>query len=68
VPKSALPGVGLCSICRHARRVVTPRSVFWMCRLAATDPRFERYPRLPVERCPGHEPGEPEEEALKASR
>ena len=55
--------VGLCSACRHARRVPTPRAVFWMCRLAASDPRFERYPRLPVIRCAGHEPGEPSEEA-----
>jgi len=56
-----IPTVGLCSVCRHARRVTTPRSVFWMCRLAATDPRFERYPRLPVESCEGYEPGTPEE-------
>jgi hypothetical protein len=40
--------------------VTTPRSVFWMCRLAATDPRFDRYPRLPILSCAGHESGEPE--------
>jgi hypothetical protein len=55
------PNVGLCAICRHASRVVTPRSRFWLCRLAATDPRFDRYPRLPVLSCPGHEVGRPEE-------
>jgi hypothetical protein len=51
--------VGLCARCRHARRVPTPRSVFWLCQRAATDPRFERYPRLPVQSCPGFEAGVP---------
>ena len=55
--------VGLCSGCRHARVVRTPRSRFWLCRLAAVDPRFDRYPRLPVIRCIGFEPGTPEEPA-----
>ena len=52
--------VGLCARCRHASRVPTSRSLFWLCRLSGTDSRFERYPRLPVLECPGHEPGEPE--------
>ena len=47
--------VGLCFTCRHARRVPTPRAVYWLCELAATDPRFEKYPRLPVRACPGYE-------------
>jgi hypothetical protein len=51
---------GLCARCRHASRVPTSRSLFWLCRLSAQDPRFERYPRLPVLECAGHEPGEPE--------
>jgi hypothetical protein len=50
---------GLCRTCRHASLVRGARSVFWMCGLAATDPRFDRYPRLPVLRCSGHQPGEP---------
>jgi len=49
--------VGLCAGCAHARRVVTPRSTFWLCRLAATDPRFVKYPRLPVRACEGYEEG-----------
>lgn len=56
------PRVGLCAACRHARRVVTPRSTFWLCDRARTDPSFEKYPRLPVLDCPGYEPveaGEP---------
>jgi hypothetical protein len=31
--------------------------VFSLCRRSRTEPeRFPRYPRLPVERCPGYEP------------
>ncbi|MGH7740636.1 MAG: hypothetical protein ACRENS_01290 [Candidatus Eiseniibacteriota bacterium] len=60
MPEPVKREVGLCARCRHASRVPTPRSVFWLCRLAATDSRFERYPRLPVIACLGHEPGEPE--------
>lgn len=48
--------VGLCARCVHARIVITPRSRFWLCGRARTDARFERYPRLPMLRCPGHEP------------
>lgn len=51
--------VGLCADCRHARTVVTPRSVFWLCELAATDPRYAKYPRLPVLACDGHAPRVP---------
>ena len=48
--------VGLCADCIHARTVETPRSVFWLCGRAASDPRFVKYPRLPVLECPGYEP------------
>jgi len=52
--------VGLCVRCRHARRIVSAKgSVFFMCQLASTDPRFPKYPRLPVLSCPGHESGTP---------
>jgi len=47
--------VGLCAGCLHARRVGAPRAVYWMCRRALTDPRYEKYPRLPVLECPGYE-------------
>ena len=47
------PPAGLCERCRHARVIRTPRSAFWLCSLAAADPRFERYPRLPVRACAG---------------
>ena len=52
--------IGLCLTCRHARVLHTPRSTFWHCARAATDPRFDKYPRLPVLRCAGHEPVEAE--------
>jgi predicted CoA-binding protein len=48
--------VGLCETCRHARVVETPRSRFWMCERAATDPSFDKYPRLPRLACRGFEP------------
>jgi hypothetical protein len=50
--------IGLCLTCRHARKVPAPRALYWLCGLSATDPRFERYPRLPVVRCDGYEAGE----------
>lgn len=51
--------VGLCRTCAHAREVPTAQAVYWLCRLAETDPRFERYPRLPVIACEGYEPAPP---------
>ena len=52
---------GLCASCRHARVVQGANTRFWLCERSRTDPRFPRYPRLPVLRCQGHEPagGEP---------
>ena len=48
--------VGLCAGCAHGQRVLSARgSVFWLCRRAAKDAAFVRYPRLPVLRCPGYE-------------
>jgi hypothetical protein len=51
--------VGLCARCRHARQVATPRSLFWLCELSRTDTSYARYPRLPMLKCPGFEPGGP---------
>jgi hypothetical protein len=48
--------VGLCQDCVHARRIASDRgSVFFLCQLALTDPRFKKYPRLPVISCIGYE-------------
>jgi hypothetical protein len=47
---------GLCATCAHARVIENDRgSRFYLCELAKTDPRFARYPRLPVVACPGWE-------------
>ena len=53
------PAVGLCARCRHARRVETPRSLFWLCERSKVDTTYARYPRLPMQSCPGFEPGTP---------
>jgi hypothetical protein len=55
----AVPGAGLCNNCRHQQIVRTTRgSAFSLCRRSKDEPeRFARYPRLPVQRCPGYEPG-----------
>jgi hypothetical protein len=56
--------IGLCAICRHARVVQSARgSTFYLCRLAESDPRFAKYPRLPVLRCVGYEPAAESEDA-----
>jgi hypothetical protein len=66
--KSGAADVGLCARCCHARLVETPRSVFWMCALAASDARFPRYPRLPVLACDGFAEGEPQPHAAAKPR
>jgi hypothetical protein len=49
--------IGLCAACRHAHVVRSSHgSTFYRCQLAETDPRFSKYPRLPVLRCAGYEP------------
>ena len=45
---SSVPA-GLCALCAHQKLVRTGRgSVFSMCLRARTDPRFAKYPQLPV--------------------
>jgi hypothetical protein len=49
--------IGLCRACRHVRVINSGRgSTFYLCRLAERDPRFPKYPRLPVLACAGYEP------------
>jgi hypothetical protein len=46
---------GLCADCAHARSVESARgSVFLLCELSRNDPRFTKYPRLPVLSCAGY--------------
>jgi hypothetical protein len=47
--------VGLCFTCRHSKVVPSRHARYWLCGLAAVDPRFAKYPRLPVLACPGYE-------------
>jgi hypothetical protein len=46
---------GLCADCAFSRIVDSGRSVFYLCQRALTDPRFPKYPPLPVLSCPGYE-------------
>jgi hypothetical protein len=48
--------VGLCRSCRWMRAVTSRRgSTFFRCDRADTDPRFARYPALPMLHCIGYE-------------
>ena len=47
---------GLCATCRHLVVITSDRgSTFVQCGLAKSDPRFVKYPRLPVIACAGHD-------------
>ena len=48
-------GIGLCASCENVRRITSDRgSQFYLCELSKTDPRFPKYPRLPVLKCSGY--------------
>ena len=50
---------GLCASCTHVKLITSSRgTTFYMCQLSLSDPRFPRYPRLPVITCEGYEPDE----------
>jgi hypothetical protein len=47
---------GLCADCVHSRCIESERgSSFILCELSVSDPRFPKYPRLPVLSCEGYE-------------
>jgi hypothetical protein len=46
---------GLCATCQHLRVAASKRSVFVRCGLADLDPRFSKYPPLPVVVCGGYQ-------------
>jgi hypothetical protein len=51
---------GLCTTCVHARVITSSKgSEFYLCQLSFSDPRFARYPRLPVLACDGYQPRSP---------
>jgi len=57
-----MKNAGLCGVCRYRRVIRSQRgSTFLLCRRSVSDPRFRRYPPLPVMSCPGFEEGAPPE-------
>jgi hypothetical protein len=49
-------GIGLCATCAHVNVIVSDRgSRFYFCLRSKTDPRFPRYPALPVLACIGYD-------------
>jgi len=58
---SAVAMAGLCAACRHMRIIRSDRGLmFYLCALSGVDPRFPKYPRLPVLSCAGYAPAPPE--------
>jgi hypothetical protein len=56
--------VGLCRSCRWMRAVTNRRgSTFFRCGRADTDPRFPRYPALPMLKCIGYEQARADDDA-----
>jgi hypothetical protein len=50
------PPAGLCNSCKWQRLVRTTRgSVFSLCERHRSDPRYAKYPPIPVLACPGFE-------------
>jgi len=48
---------GLCAACSHAKEITSSKGqTFIRCEKSFTDPRFPRYPTLPVTSCSGYEP------------
>ena len=46
---------GLCASCVHGQTIESSKgSTFLLCRLSFTDPRFAKYPQLPVVSCAGY--------------
>ena len=48
---------GLCATCAHARAIESDKgSAFVQCGLAKEDPRYRKYPHVPVVQCSGWAP------------
>jgi hypothetical protein len=51
------PSAGLCESCANVKVIETRKgSRFYLCQLSEVDPRFPKYPRLPVLQCIGYAP------------
>jgi hypothetical protein len=60
------PRAGLCAGCQYVKVIQSARgSFFLLCERSKTDPRFNKYPVLPVLQCPGYEPRREEETEQK---
>jgi hypothetical protein len=58
---TAEPPPGLCGECRHARALTSSGgATYYQCLRAEADPRYSKWPRLPILQCPGFEPGDGE--------
>jgi hypothetical protein len=58
--KDSSADAGLCATCQHAKVLTNDRgSTFYRCGLSITDPRFPKYPRLPVVTCDGYAANRP---------
>ena len=54
---------GLCARCAHVQVIESSRgSAFYLCRLSTIDPRFPKYPRIPVIACTGFKAAGDEDE------
>jgi len=50
------PEFGLCTACRFAREVRSAKDrIYILCEQSLTDPRFAKYPAIPVEHCEGYQ-------------
>lgn len=66
-PRLYAPPPGLCERCVNVKVVETRKgSRFYLCQLSDVDPRFPKYPRLPVVACPGFRPAPRETAAAEA--
>jgi hypothetical protein len=55
--RDARARVGLCAQCLHARAIRSDRgSTFYLCQVSFENPRFPKYPRLPVLDCSAFAP------------
>ena len=49
------PPAGLCDTCANVRIIQNRRgSRFYFCRMSVMDPRFPKYPGIPVRSCAGY--------------
>ncbi len=55
------PTAGLCDVCVHQKVIRNTRgSSFSLCELSKVDEAFARYPPLPILKCRGFAPRDPE--------